>query len=629
MQKEKSICKNLNEYIKSIINDKGKFSLSKSLILIGILSLITVIIQLLVQGLCFVQLYPPVLLLNALPIFLVMCLLYFVFGKISCSYVITNLIVSVLLMINHYKIKFRDEPLNVTDISVAEEAKAISGTYNISVDIISVIIVLICILTFWFVIKFIKNKRPNFLVSICGVVVTLAISFVSYNFIYKNTSIYNNVLSMMQLYHETEIVSCKGLVYSLINSSTVMNYDKPEDYSQEKALEILSRYSEPSAPKNAPNIIAVMGEAYTDIQNWKNVEFTDENPYDFYNFLKETESCYGKIYVPGFAGATACTEFEFLTGENTSAISSSLPTAYKTLITADTYSLARTFKEWGYDTAVMHPGFPWFYNRQNVYSRMGFDKFVSRDDLPTNIDATGAYANDTVLFDMVSKDYDKHLKNNKNGYFNFSITIQNHGSYNSSELVYNKEYIKKSNGLTDEEYYIINNYLGGIKAADDLLKSMYEYLNTIDTPTVMIFFGDHLPFLDSEEKIYEKLGYDITASTFESYKQRYSTDYIIVGNDAFKKSIGAKVVGEQNMISANYLSLKLFEYSKIPFTRYHQFLNDMQKELPLLTRMYNGTVNGGFEHQLSDKANELLKEYKILQYYNIKDYHIDSKGENK
>ncbi|MBR0277553.1 MAG: LTA synthase family protein, partial [Clostridia bacterium] len=507
MQRIKKFFTNFKDYFKEIINDNGNFSLARSLILLVILSLFTVVYQMIVQNSSIFQLYLPVLLFNAIPVFLTMCLLYFIIGKISCSFVITNVILSLMLLVNHFKIRFRDEPLNASDFSVAAEAKGIIKNYNISFDFTVAVILIICTVAFWAAIKYIKNKRPGFIISVTGIVLTVAASFASYNLIYKNSRIYNSLLSSLQLYHETEIVSSKGLVYSILNSTSVMIYKMPEKYSKEYAMEILNRYPRFKVSKSTPNVIAVMGEAFADIQGWKNVEFIDENPYDFFNSLKEKNSCYGKIFVAGFGGATSCTEFEFLTGENTSAISPALPTAYKTLITKDTYSLARTFKESGFETVAMHPGYPWFYNRQNAYPRMGFDKFISREDLPDDIPVTGTYANDTVVYDMITEDFSRHLEDkNHGGYFNFTVTIQNHGSYKNNRLVYNKEYIAKTKDMTDEEYYIINNYLGGIKAADDLLKSIYEYINSIDEPTVMIFFGDHLPYLDPDEMLFKKLG---------------------------------------------------------------------------------------------------------------------------
>ena len=626
MQKIKNIFCRFFEFIKSIVNDNGEFNLQHSVVLIFILSIWTVIYQMIAQSFNVLQLYGPILLFNIIPIFLVMLMFYFIIGKISFSFVITNTILTVLLIINHFKVKFRDEPLMPTDFSLGKEAKNIVANYDLSLDIVVFVCIAICALTFFVAIKYIKNKRPGIMISTIGVIVTFALTVGAYNVIYKNTRIYNALLSNLGIYHETTVTSSKGLVYSLINNTTVMKYEKPEMYSSDGAESILSGYEDNSLSDDTPDLIAVMGEAFTDIQNWENVDFTDENPYEYINFLR-TKGAYGKIFVPGFAGGTSSTEFEFLTGCNTSAISTSMPTAYKTLITSPAYSIARLYKDKGFAANAMHPGYPWFYNRQNVYSRLGFDSFTSREDLVGEIPETGTYANDTVASDMIISDYSRHLSENPNqGYFNFTVTIQNHGPYNGRSLLYDKEYIKKTENMTDEEYYIINNYLGGIKSANEFLKTMYEYINTLDRPAVLVFFGDHLPYLDSEELLYEKLGLDIASDSYQAYENKYSTDYIIVGNNAFLKKRKPQIDGVQDLVSANYLSVKMFEYMDEKLPKFEAFLKDMMEYVPILSRKHNGTREAQFDEQLTDTQKDFIQKYKILQYYNIKDY---NKGENQ
>ena len=159
MQKIKGFFKKFANYVRSILNDGGKFSLHRSLIMLLLLSVWTVVYQMIAQSFNVLQLYGPILLLNIVPIFLVMCFFYFIIGKISYSFVVTNTLLSVLLLVNHFKIKFRDEPLNPTDFSLGKEAKNIIQNYDITIDGIVLLVILVCAVTFWLVIKNIKNKR--------------------------------------------------------------------------------------------------------------------------------------------------------------------------------------------------------------------------------------------------------------------------------------------------------------------------------------------------------------------------------------------------------------------------------------------------------------------------------------
>ena len=481
------------------LDDGEKTSVKKSLLLILIFSAFTAVFQLLLQS-SPLQLKGPVL-LNFTAIFLIVCLLYFVIGKLSWTFSISIVIMSLLQAINHYKIKFRDEPLNPTDFSLGKEAGNIVKGYSLAPDLKIWCIIIICLLTVIFSFLFIKNKRPNLKISVIGTAITLAVSVGMYMGIYRNTQIYKFFYADESIFKETDIVSAQGLIYSLIHNANTMNYDEPNEYSKEMAEEILNRYEQPVYDTKLPNVIAVMCEAYTDVQKWGNVNFEGENPYEYYNYLKSI-GCYGELFVPQFGGGTATTEFEFLTGNNTSAISSSMPVAYKTLINRETYSLAWLFKEKGYETVAMHPGDPWFYNRKNVYKFMGFDSFTSKNDLPEGSPHVAGYIRDSVSAEMIINDYNRHMEENpEQGYFNFLVTIQNHGPYDGTLLIQDKEFISKDAGFTDEQYYIINNYLAGIKDSDDFMKTIYEYINKLDEPTVFIIFGDHLPYLDANEQI--------------------------------------------------------------------------------------------------------------------------------
>lgn len=599
------------------LNDGGKPNIVKSFILILLFSVCMTVFQFILQGSNILQLKGPIL-FNFVAIFLIVCMLYFVIGKLSWTFSISIAAMSLLQAINHYKIKFRDEPLNPTDFSLGKEAGNIVKGYNLLPDLKIWCIIIICLFTVIFSFLFIKNKRPNLKISVIGTAITLVLTIGVYVGIYKNNRLYESFYLDKNMYHETEIVSSQGLVYSLINKTNVMSYEKPEGYSIETAEEILSRYPEPAVPENPPDVIAVMVEAYSDMQNWPNVNFTDENPYEEFNKIREN-GCYGKIFVPFLGGGTAASEFEVLTGNNTSVISTAMPTAYSTHITKSSYSVAQYFKKLGYVTTSIHPGHAWFYNRQNVYPRLGFDTFLSKNNVPEGSAEVNYYIADEVTTDMIINDYKNHLETNPDkGYFNFTVTIQNHAPYNNSQLYFDKEYISKDAGLTDEEYYIINNYLGGVKTGNELIVKIYEYINTLDRPVVLLIFGDHLPYLDSEELIYEKLGLDIKSNTHEAYKNRYSTDYMIIGNNAYLEKNIPSISGQQGLISSNYLSLKMLQYMNIELPQFHAFLNDLIQYAPIVSRLYNGHEEK--QDSVPPELVIMLKEYKILQYYNLRDY---------
>ena len=617
----KKVLSGISSFFDKMLSDGGKPSIIRSLITIFVFSIIMTMFQFVIQNSNVMQ-FSGTIYLNFIPIFLLCCLLYFTIGKIAWVFSICVTLLSILLTINHYKIRFRDEPLTTTDFALGKEAGNIATNYDFTPDsMITLIIIVFLVIIFLALLK-IRNKRPGLKTSIIGIILTVSVSVTLYATVYSNTQVYNSFYMEKNLFRKSEIVDAQGLVYSLINDLSTVSYEVPENYSDKAAQDTLSKYAEFVAPENAPNVIAVMIEAYADVQEWDNINFETQNPYEYYNYLKSI-GCYGKTFVPGFGGATAVTEFEFLTGCNTSVISNSLPTAYNTIIQSDVFSIARIFKEMDYYTSAIHPGEPWFYNRQNVYPRMGFDTFISVADFPADVEKLQDFhVMDHATADMIINDYNNHFNANPDkGYFNFTVTIQNHGQYSETIQYYDNEYIAKgTEGLTDSEYTIINNYLGGINDADKFMKTIHEYINTLEKPTVFIIFGDHLPYLDTEEQIYAKLGLEIKENTFSSFANRHSTDYLIIGNNAFLETYTPGITGHQDtLISSDYLAVKLFEYMNMPLHPFFAFKQNMMQHTPILSTAHNGTASG-FGEKPTEEMENFYKDLKILQYYNLKDY---------
>ena len=55
--------------------------------------------------------------------------------------------------------------------------------------------------------------------------------------------------------------------------------------------------------------------------------------------------------------------------------------AYMQHVTRELPSMASYLKEFGYETVAMHPFFEICWKRNSVYSLMGFDDFVSGEDM--------------------------------------------------------------------------------------------------------------------------------------------------------------------------------------------------------------------------------------------------------
>ena len=610
--------------------EKTYLDIKKSIILIALLSLVEVVFQLLMQisesfSTYFVYaISPQILLINFWAVFLIMLFIYFLTNRVSVSFIVFSVVFDILLIINHYKIYFRDEPLKPLDLILGRETTNIINNYQLEFSLKIVVLTLSLVFVAFILVRYVKNKRSNILLRLFYALVTVFVMALSYNFVYRSENIYNKISWIPNEYHETSVVNCKGFLYSFINNFSRMKYNKPENYSEEYAQNILENYEkETDEEEIIPNVIAIMSEAFFDPQSASELKFhPGKNPLSNYNKLKK-ESYYGNITVPGFAGATALTEFEFLTGINISLIDKGMPSPYNKFINKKMYALPQYFKEKGFATNAIHPGNRWFYNRLSVYKYLGFDKSTFLEDLPYVTEKINYYTTDKEATKLIIEDYKKHLiKNPDKGYFNFTVTIQNHGPYMNYETE-REERVVKTPEMTDEIFNTINNYMDGLSDADNLLMEVKNFTESIDKPTVILFFGDHLPYFDSEQKGYELIGYDIKSNTVEALNRKYSTPYIICSNTAFKNELKKKneklKKGKGNNISSNYLMTELFDYMNVEMPPYATYLNEIKEKLNIISPHYY-KFNGEFIEELPDEISKDVETLKILQYYHINDY---------
>lgn len=590
-----------------------------TLMLIAFLSCISMAMQMAAQLEIFSYIRNPLVTwCNIIPIFLLMLILYLVTNRAWAAYISVGAVHLLMLAVNHYKLYFLSEPFRPIDIMLATEALNITQNYTIAVHIEIVLALLIFVGGAIWVCTKVKCEKTPLKFRILLLLLAVVLAFVSYKTIYANKDFYDGIyISESKKFNDGEVIREKGFIYSFLINMNSGTYPPPDGYDSTAAAEKAASYT--AGEGKMPNVIAVMSEAFFDPQVGENVKFKI-NPLKDYNELKK-EAYYGGLIVPGFAGSTASTEFEFLTGMNISLIDRKMPVVYKTHVTKDMYALPRFFGGRGYATSAIHPGHEWFYNRRSVYNRMGFDSELFYEDLDFKPETVNYYTADSETTKLIIDDYKKHLSENPDkGYFNFTVTIQNHGPYIDDELG-DEVFIERPDGVSDELYYTLNNYMRGVRDAAKLLCDLKEFSETLSEPTVIVFFGDHLPFFDSEQKGLSALGYDVSADTADGVKRRYTTPYLICSNSAAKdmiKAQGGKVLsGYGGDISSNYLASVLFKYMNVNPGGFFAFTDEAREQAEIISPHF--IVSGG-EMTDEQSVSALLDDYRKLQYYFMREY---------
>ncbi len=617
--------------VKKVFKYQAEMKIWQSLSFIAVLSVFTTLYQLVMQNGSNFKAYmsffmsPLVMLFNFLPIFLIMTFIFFLTNRIWAGYLAVNLPLTVGLYVNFYKIYFRAEPFKPSDITLMGEVLNITENYKFTFNLSMACLTILMLFVFVVIFKTVHAKKADTLKRVTGIVVSAALLVSSYFLIYTNEPMYTKAFSLADGYNDVDTVSYKGLLYSFLVSAAQTGYQKPKGYTDEIAQQILNKSADNTNQGNKmPNVIAIMSEAFFDPQVAEDIQFyPGMDPLPNLNQIRK-EGRFGNIFVPGFGGATASTEFEFLSGCNISLISRSMPTVYKEYINSNVYALPRMFQDLGFETLAIHPGHSWFYNRKSVYARMGFDEFITLDDLPEDVEKINYYTTDAVTSELIIDNYKDYLENGTgNGYFNFTVTIQNHGPYMDYETERPKRYVRPM-GIDDKLYNTINNYMDGLSDADQLLGRVRTFIDTVEEPTVLVFFGDHLPFIDAEFKGYAYMGYDVASGGQKAMMNRYSIPFVIYGNAAAKdlvKSEGGEVTsGDAGTISASYLATELMEYMNVDMPPFFDFVNTIKAEIPIFSSVAGYYIDGAFTEDLPQPLQEKIDAYRYLQYYNLVRY---------
>lgn len=565
---------------------------------------------------------PLLFVLNTIPLLLVMLFLYHLTSRHWVSFGVGGGLYLIMHTINRFMMQLREEPFTPSDLLLGTEAANV-----VEISELPVSTLIIMCFAFWlifsiFLFLFVKSEKLKWTARIAGMIIVSGLSAAAFISLYKNTELYNTFKVTGSVYSRVNLFKSRGFMYSYLVRAGTLKSIKPEEYDKMEAQRILSGYQEPPytvKDQPLPHIIAVMGEAFYDIDRMKGIEFNEGfNPLK--NFNRITDQAYsGRIVTSVFGGGTANTEFSFLTGHSLP-IMPEMTSPYSFYIRKDTFSLTRELKKAGYETMAFHPGESWFYNRVNVYGFLGFDnKYFKKDMDLSKVEINHGYISDESTAEFALGKFRSHLAE-KPGvpFFEFVVNIDNHGPYSKKSLGY-PEILKRKDTMEEATYNIINNYLYGLARSDKGLGIFVDSIAKINEPVVFLYFADHLPFLGEKDQGYKALGFEISQEdSLEAYLNHYETPYFIWYNEAAKKLLSNSAItiqtGKAPQISSNYLGTEILKASGINGGSYFNYLEELKNKLPVITsRFYK--EDGTFTEKPSSETTTLINQYRDLQYY--------------
>ncbi len=505
---------------------------------------------------------PLVLVLNLLPLLLVVVLLYALTGRGTLSVALPGVLLLALSLVNALKINLRGDPLLFSDLSLAGEAGGIMGRYGVVLSksqiagIAATVLGLVLLFLLVGKVRLVGHWRVRAavaLVSLAGLVAMLLLVYPN-NTLYKTTYADHGTVSARNasLWYSAHGFTY-AFLYSALDEDTVSSLlptgstvtteltDKSVTPEEGDASSVTVEETAQEDTANV-NIIAIQLEAYCDVTRYLDCEAIEEVYASLHAI--EADAISGNLLVNTNGGGTINTERSFMTGYTTL-------TDFET----ETNSYIWYLQSLGYTTEGSHPNTGTFYDRVTVNANLGFQTYFFTENYYEGLVTSGYTRSDAILFDNIIS----LMEDAEGPYFSLNISLQNHGPY-SSDTCTGTQYLTAADCSNTTVRNIVNNYLNLIATTNQALADMVETLDSMDTPVLLVVFGDHMPYWGDYTSMdpYTELGINADTSTDEGFYNYYSTPYFIWANAAAREALGQDCVGDGGDIGSCFLMNKVF-----------------------------------------------------------------------
>lgn len=520
-----------------------------------------------IMGLAFPFMHPVIFIYNTLIIMTTMAIALF-FARRIFAYSVISVIWIGLALTNFIILSSRKTPFTAMDFYLIKDAIKVAGLY---VSILQIILIALLVVAVIVGLVFLWKKAPKIEVTIkrtkfyAYAVVQLVLVFLAaygmgMTLLFTGTveSHYGNLAQAYKKY---------GFSHCFVSSVLDRGIKKSGEYSEEYMESLKKDLDdvEPEANDKTPNIIFVQLESFFDPTHVKGITLS-ENPLPNYQKLVSEYSS-GYLSVPCFGAGTCNTEFEVQTGINIDDFGPG-EYPYRTIMKSKVCeSMAYNIKKLGYSTHAIHNNDGTFYDRNLVFSHLGYDTFTSIEYMDGIEKTPMGWAKDNIITGEITKALDSTSGTD----YVFTISVQGHGDYPSTPIEGYTPKIKVTNFPVAEQQASFEYYVNQIHEMDNFIGELVDKLSERDEETVLVLYGDHLPTFDFTDEMLTN-------------GDKFQTQYVIWSNFQMDK--------QNKDIQAYQLSAYVMErlgMSEGYIMKYHQ----SKKNLP---------------------EDEYLKNLKILEY---------------
>lgn len=545
------------------------------------------------------------------------------------SATVMSLIVMIMGYINVAKMGINGEPFLPTDMAFAQNLGDLTGFAAGSLPFTKELVMSVLVLVGIIVVLFIggqKSFKNYWLRPLLGI---FCIAFVGVTVVLpkvKDFIFLGDSIQMSRQYTQKVIYDNHGFMGGfLIN---IEGYVAPPDgYSEKYIKELINSHTtNEDADFENPDVIVYLAESMFDITEVEGVNLTID-PVENLHMIEKKYLSGTMMQASGVGGGTVRSEFEVLTGINLVDMKEGL-IPYNTYVPKSqeqVYGLPNYFKGLGYKTVGVHSYKEGFYSRNTCYGKMGFDEFIGQESMvdPVIGDNAREFIVDSYFVEQIQAQLEEDPQQSK---FIFAISMENHGGFTNKYETYDEVITHEK--WDAKETAIANNYCKSANFADDALGKLYEYVQKREKPTVVLYFGDHLPTLNDRHTVLEKTGYISTGWssnwTAQDQYNMYRTPFVIFSNylDKTPEQVGH--------YSSYMLPSLLLDYMDAPSNGYWNLISEFHKTIPTYNRFItiddkgavystqqtdaNGAVIGSVIGNLDPKAQELIHAHTMLSY---------------
>lgn len=158
------------------------------------------------------------------------------------------------------------------------------------------------------------------------------------------------------------------------------------------------------------------------------------------------------------------------------------------------------FNNAGYDTSYMHGNYAYFWNRGNVYSRLGLDHLELKEQFADVSENISEYLSDELLY----KQAVQKLNTYKEPFFTYIVAASSHTPFTLEGL---QDRSKINIDVGKYKYSFLGNYLEAVNYADYAFGIFIEELKNagLYEDTAILVFGDHNGLSMYDEQMLEFL----------------------------------------------------------------------------------------------------------------------------